>query len=214
MASNRRARSPEDKQERQAQILAAALALWGERTLAGFTMAEVAARCGLSKGTLYLYFGTKEELLLALLEGQLIGWLDAIDAGLAADGTWDAERLAALLGDAAAGQPALARLLPLAASLEQNVRLAAFRAHKERLAARLARSAEGLQRRLPALAPGDAVWLLQQAYALLIGLGQLAAPPRHLAQVLSAEALAPLRVELGPALRRAVAAIARGLAAG
>ncbi|HMQ30994.1 MAG TPA: TetR family transcriptional regulator [Chloroflexaceae bacterium] len=215
MAGRQRARSPEDKQERRAHILATALELWGERTFTSFTMAEVAARSGLAKGTLYLYFATKEELLLALLESQLAGWFDDLDAGLAEGGPWDGERLAELICDAVDRQPALARLLPIAASiLEHNLPLATARAYKEGLLARSARSAARIEERLPHLARGDAVWLLQQVYALIVGLGQMADPAPLVAQILAAEPMAPLRVEFGPALRRAVATLLRGLAAG
>ncbi len=45
-------------------------------------MAELAARAGLAKGTLYLYYRTKEEVFLAVALDQLGGWLDALDAVL------------------------------------------------------------------------------------------------------------------------------------
>jgi AcrR family transcriptional regulator len=211
MSGTPRARSAEDKQERRAHILAAALELWGERTFASFTMAEVAARSGLAKGTLYLYFSTKEELLLALLEGQLAAWFAGLDAGLAADGPWDAGRVAALICAATEGQGELARLLPIASSiLEHNIPLEVARAYKERLLASSARSAALLEARLPALAPGDGVWVLQQVYALIVGLGQMADPSPVVRAALADERLAPLRTPFEPTFRRAITALIRG----
>lgn len=215
MAGRQRARSAEDKQQRRAQIIATALELWEAHTFAGFTMAEVAARTGLAKGTLYLYFATKEELLLALLEDLLGAWFDELDRGLAADGTWDGERAAALLVSALAHQPALIRLLPIAASiLEHNIPLDTARAYKAFLLERSTRSAALLAQRLPFLAPEDALWLLVQIYALIVGLGQMADPAPTVRQVLTEEAMAPLRVEFGPAFARSITTLLRGLERG
>lgn len=48
--------------ERPNEILEAALDVFAERGLAGARMDDIAARAGISKGTLYLYFSGKEEL--------------------------------------------------------------------------------------------------------------------------------------------------------
>lgn len=212
MSGTSRARSAEDKQERRAKILAMALDLWGKHTFASFTMAEVAARSGLAKGTLYLYFSSKEELLLALLEGQLDAWFDTIDAGLAADGPWESERAAALICAATEAQGALVRLLPIASSiLEHNIPLATARTYKEHLLKRSLRSAALLETRLPALAPGDGLWALQQVYALIVGLAQMADPAPVVRAALDDERLAPLRTPFEPTFRRAITALLRGM---
>lgn len=212
MSGTQRARSAEDKQERRAHILAAALELWAGRTFASFTMAEVAAGSGLAKGTLYLYFHTKEELLLALLEDQLAAWFDALDAGLGEGGAWTSERAAGLICAATEQQGALVRLLPIASSiLEHNIPLETARAYKELLLARSARSAALLEARLPELAPGDGMWVLQQVYALIVGLGQMADPAPTVRAALADEHLAPLRTAFEPTFRRAIAALLRGL---
>ena len=49
-------------EERPRQILDAALAVFGERGLAGARLDDIARRAGVSKGTIYLYFPNKEEL--------------------------------------------------------------------------------------------------------------------------------------------------------
>ncbi|NBX26398.1 MAG: TetR/AcrR family transcriptional regulator, partial [Planctomycetes bacterium] len=55
------------KQDRPAQLLAAGLDLFVERGYAGTRLDDVAARAGVSKGTLYLYFANKEELFKAVV---------------------------------------------------------------------------------------------------------------------------------------------------
>jgi AcrR family transcriptional regulator len=213
MTTKQRARSASDKQQRRDHILATALQMWGEHTFASFTMAEVAARSGLAKGTLYLYFATKEELLLALLEGLLDGWFADLNRGLTTGGSWDVPGAAELLYDALNRQRALTSLLPIAASiLEHNIPFATAHAYKAHLLERSTQSAALLEQALPFLAPGDGLWLLLQVYALIVGLGQMADPAPIVRQVLEEERMAPLRVEFGPAFYQSITTLLRGLA--
>ncbi|MBL8789894.1 MAG: TetR/AcrR family transcriptional regulator [Rhizobiales bacterium] len=65
----KRQRRPDD---RPAEILAAALSVFAEKGFSQARMEDVAARAGLSKGALYLYFPDKVALLKALVQ-QAIG---------------------------------------------------------------------------------------------------------------------------------------------
>jgi len=60
------------KQERPAELLAAALALFVERGYAATRLDDVAARAGVSKGTLYLYFENKEDLFKAVVRENIV----------------------------------------------------------------------------------------------------------------------------------------------
>jgi AcrR family transcriptional regulator len=60
------------KQARPAEIVAAALELFVERGFAATRLDDVAARAGVSKGTLYLYFENKEELFKAVVRESLL----------------------------------------------------------------------------------------------------------------------------------------------
>ena len=60
------------KEERPAELLAAALDLFVERGYAATRLDEVAARAGVSKGTLYLYFENKEELFKAVVRENIV----------------------------------------------------------------------------------------------------------------------------------------------
>ncbi len=63
------------KEARPHELLESALALFGEKGFSATRAEEVAARAGVSKGTLYLYYPSKEELLKAVIRenlGQLI----------------------------------------------------------------------------------------------------------------------------------------------
>ncbi len=211
MAIKQRARSETDKQQRRSHILATALAMWADHTFASFAMSEVAARSGLAKGTLYLYFQTKEELFLALLEQELQGWFDDLDAGLQSDipGSLHVTDLICTILDR---RSALTRLLPIAASvLEHNIPVDAARSYKAMLLDRSIRSAALLEQRLPFLDAGDGLWLLLQIYALVAGLGQMADPAPVVRDILAEPAMAPLRVSFNSAFRQSIKTMLRGL---
>jgi AcrR family transcriptional regulator len=55
------------KAARPAEIVAAAYAIFSERGYAAARLEDVAARAGVSKGTLYLYYANKEELFKAVV---------------------------------------------------------------------------------------------------------------------------------------------------
>src|SRR3982750_776017 len=56
------------KEARPAELLEAALTLFVEKGFAATRSEEVAKAAGVSKGTLYLYFPSKEELLKAVIQ--------------------------------------------------------------------------------------------------------------------------------------------------
>lgn len=60
------------KEARPAELLAAALEIFVERGYAGTRLDDVAARAGVSKGTLYLYYANKEELFKAVVRVGLV----------------------------------------------------------------------------------------------------------------------------------------------
>ena len=60
------------KEARPLELLDAALELFVERGFAATRSEDVAARAGVSKGTLYLYFPSKEELLKAVIRQKVV----------------------------------------------------------------------------------------------------------------------------------------------
>ena len=61
------------KEARPGELLDAALDLFVEKGFAATRVEEVAARAGVSKGTLFLYFQSKEELLKAVVRENISG---------------------------------------------------------------------------------------------------------------------------------------------
>lgn len=59
---------PDIQSERQAQILDAARLVFAEKGLSDARMEDIASACGLGKGTVYLYYKNKDDLILGLLQ--------------------------------------------------------------------------------------------------------------------------------------------------
>lgn len=71
---NQRARSAEQKALRRQAVLEAAETYFQEVGYEAFSMAQLGKRSGVAKGTLYLYFDTREALFLTLYEQSLMRW--------------------------------------------------------------------------------------------------------------------------------------------
>ncbi len=72
------------KEARPGELLAAALDLFVEKGYAGTRSEEVARRAGVSKGTLFLYFPSKEELFKAVVRDSIAGHFPEWNAELEA----------------------------------------------------------------------------------------------------------------------------------
>lgn len=66
------------KEDRPADICAAALAVFAEKGFAGARIEEIAKRAGLSKGAVYLYFPTKEAVFRAVVRDAVAPNIEAI----------------------------------------------------------------------------------------------------------------------------------------
>jgi TetR/AcrR family transcriptional regulator, fatty acid metabolism regulator protein len=73
------------RQERQALILQAAEEVLMEKGYHETSIEEIASRVGIAKGTVYLHFASKEELVFALFEQDLEKFLQLVDSTIASE---------------------------------------------------------------------------------------------------------------------------------
>ena len=166
-----------DKQARRDAILRAASALFvaGGGDLLP-SAARIAEAAGLAKGTVYLYFDTREEIFAVLLLEGWIALMDDVDRVFRMAKGRRAGKVAAFLATYVAFLARHPELLPLDALsygvLDGNLRsekLSAFkRTSSERLAA-VGATVDGALR----LSAGRGIQLLTRSYALTRGLWQL-----------------------------------------
>ena len=212
MVIKQRARSSKDKQARREHLLKVALELWNENTFSSFTMNQVATRAKLAKGTTYLYFQTKEELLLALLTQELEDWFKSLNQTLEHQHSWNAVQIAEVISHSFQDRITLRRLITIQASiLEHNISFEAALAFKGFLLLQAATTSQLLEQALPFLHSGEGVLILQRINALVLGLGQLAEPSEIVKTVLEQEDLKPLRVDFELQLKQTLEAMFKGL---
>jgi AcrR family transcriptional regulator len=87
MARTQRSPWRRRKDARPAEILTAALECFGQRGFAATRLTDVAARAGVTKGTLYLYFPSKQELFKAVVRAALIPNIEKLEASIGAVNT-------------------------------------------------------------------------------------------------------------------------------
>ena len=181
-----RARKDEDKQERRQAMVDVAWRMFQESPYSTITMADIAEKSGLAKGTVYLYFETREELFLAVQLQQLEECFAAVDDRLDHGGpAWTIDQIVALTSDSLRVRPALARLLALLPGvLEHNIDFDTALNFKRILLGHMVETGARLEKALPFLSPGHGSHLILRLHALVTGFQQMADPVPVLKRVL------------------------------
>jgi AcrR family transcriptional regulator len=191
----RRARAVEQKAERREAILdAAERMLLQSGAYAAIRMDRIAHRLGLAKGTLYLYFDTKEALFLAVMHRAFAFFFDQAEARIEVGRSTRPAVATAILAalDATPALPCLASVLHTA--LEHNVGDAEVAAFKHFLRERVTRLGTRIDRAL-GWPGGSGAVLLLRFHVLLIGLHHVSTPSRVVTRVLADDALALFRID-------------------
>lgn len=200
----KRALDTAQKSQRRAAIVRAAEALLQRDPAARFSV-EALARCaGLAKGTVYLYFRTREEVLLALHEQQLHALFDVLARALERPRANARSVVRAGLRHHA-GHP---EFYPLAGRcrdmLDTNVGAEAALAFHLALAQRLATLGRRVETLYPGLRAGEGAALLINSYALIVGLWQQADIPPVLREAMVRPDLKVFRMDFEAQLERAL----------
>lgn len=174
MTIHKRARSDSQKQIRRQVIIDEAWQRFQSIGYDSINMLDIAKQIGLAKGTLYLYFATKESLFLAVLEVQFSEWFDALDAGLQAIPSADSEAVSGLIVETLASRTSLVRLFAIShVILEHNVDYESVHRYKRLLLERVRQTGSHLERVLPFLHEGQGAELARRVYTLLLGVQQM-----------------------------------------
>jgi len=189
-----RATAPAAKSERRAAILDAAVDLLRVAPLGAFSVEALAHRAGLAKGTVYLYFGTREEVLLAVHAEHAQRLFDVLERALAAPKP-DTRRITRAVVRHLQAHP---EFLPLAATcrsmLETNISIEAALAFKLNIGARLGPLGARVETLYPQLPRGQGAPLLMASYGMMLGLWQIAEPPDCLEQAMALPEMRMFRI--------------------
>lgn len=191
-----RATNSEDKLAKRQIILTAALQIFKRTSYNEVTMSAIADKTKLAKGTLFLYFPTKEELFLALMEAQLIEWFDAVDAELdMLKGQSPISEISSLIANSLKERGEFTRLLAIHSTiLEQNVSYKSIFKHKQIIMQRLAGTGSRLEKSLSFLQAGQGAHFILQCQALVVGLWHLTDPSPVASAVIEKEGLTAFKL--------------------
>lgn len=129
----KRALTPEQKSDRRDTLLVTAKTLFMDAGYEGFSMGLLSKRAGVAKGTLYLYFGTKEEVLLSLYSLEFERFCSELTAGISSVMT-DAEFISRIYETSVSDPLFLALHARLGTVIEQNISIDALIISKRAMA--------------------------------------------------------------------------------
>ncbi len=205
----KRARTPEAKEKRRERLLEIAQKLF-EQDEQSLTMDRLAKSSGLAKGTMYLYFKTKEEVLLALYEQEFAAWLNQLRSLTITKGVpRGAEALTQLILESAESQETLFHLSArLQSIIEQNISVSRALEFKRWLLLELRQAGVLIESSL-SLKPGkdEGLRLMLRLHAYISGLWQLAYPSSVVQEVLEKKELMALRVDFKSEFKKGLSAL-------
>ena len=210
----KRARTPEAKEKRRERLLEVALKLF-EQDEDSLSMDRLAKASNLAKGTMYLYFKTKEEVLLALYEQEFAGWLDQMKSLIATRGVPQGpEALSQLILESTESQETLFHLSArLQSIIEQNISVTRALEFKRWLLGELRQAGLMIESALT-LKPGkdEGLRLMLRLHAYISGLWQLAHPSSVVQEALEKKELAALRIDFKTEFRTGLRALCESAA--
>lgn len=187
-----RARSPQQKAERRADILAAAAQAFEKDRFQAIALAGIARQAGVTKAALYRYFPSKEALFLALYLAELES---LTQSNMPAD-----KPLCQLLADILVARPLFCRLTAILHSvLEQNLDSDAAREFKLILLQHFATLSERLQQRY-GLEAAQVNRFLLQVQQSIIGCWVMSHPAPAIDELMEKAPLNVFRVHFAEAL--------------
>lgn len=208
-----RARDPEQKAQRREELLGAARTLLTTEGLAGVGLSAIARAAGLAKSNVYRYFGSREEILMALLADDAFAWLAEFEREIAPlAGRNDATQVAAILARTISAHALTCQLIAVVAGvLEHNTSAAAAAEFKQQMLDLSIRIRNAIHAALPAIPIDRVIAFVRYLHALIAGLWPMAHPAPMMAPLLRRPEYASLASDFETDLRGCLRPLLDGL---
>lgn len=181
----KRACTAESKGYRKQTILDAATALFFEDPSSLPTVSEIAKRCGIAKGTVYIYFSTKEQIFLNIIEELFTEFIKSADTFVlnSIKSEHPIESIVNDLCDYSAENRTMVNLAGMSNSIiEHNIDIDSAYEYKKNIQIQLFGLGETMQKTLGY----DKIFsssLFLRTYAIILGVWQLCNPPKKVQQI-------------------------------
>jgi AcrR family transcriptional regulator len=206
-----RAVAVEDKEARRHAILDAAEKLFLRHPARMASVAEVAQAARLAKGTVYLYFPSKEEMLLALHERHTRAFFARFMELMASEEPIGFDEIFEVAHAHFIAPPgSLALTSWCFAMMDRGMPIEAAVAFKVRVGDVVGAAGTALERHFPTLKPGDGARLLQHSLSLIIGLWQFVHPNQRFARALDRAGAKVFMRDYDQEIRKAIYALWSG----
>ena len=186
MVIKKRAISEKDKKKRKEKILKTAWNLYKQTDGQLPTVSVIAQKSGLSKGTFYLYFKTKEEIFLQLYLHKLQEWHESVADKLDRCSRNISEvEFAEIITDYVIKNPLLLKMGSLVkAVLEENTDEKIVVETKMQIARLLECCGQLTCQNFSGVTQNQAIQIHMRIYALIFGLWQITSSPKHIRKML------------------------------
>ncbi|EMY62203.1 TetR/AcrR family transcriptional regulator [Leptospira terpstrae] len=166
----KRAVLEKDKLSKRTSILQSAAFLLQKKDWAELSMDEVAKRAKIAKGTLYLYFPTKEDLCLRVHSADYEAWFLDMEVFLSETKSIDADFFSKWFVNSMDRHVRFLKLLPIVPTiLEKNASIATIREFKLSLKEQISKILPLLIQAFPFLNEQSGFLFLMQCHALAVG---------------------------------------------
>lgn len=211
MAIKQRAISDEEKVERRESILAAALELLAKHDYHDISIANIARKAGVAKGTIFLYFRTREELFLQLQIREYKSWFNDINDRIRGLKKTSLEEFVEVLASSVGGHSRLIQLIPiLHVVLERNIDYKTALEFKRFLLSEIQVTGALIEQCLPFLREHDGARFLLDLQILMVGLIDASHPAPLVEQAIRKEGLEVLLVNFEEKLREMLTLMLNG----
>ena len=212
MVTKTRAISEKDKLKRKEKILKTAWKLYKKKDGKLPAVSLIAQKTGLSKGTVYLYFKTKDEIFLQLFMHQLREWHESVASKLQDHkGNISITEFAKILTDYVVKNPLLLKIGSIARGvLEENTDERVIIDTKMQIAQLLEGCGQITCRIFPVLTVNQAVKIHLRVYALIFGLWQTTSNPPHIRRALKKAEIKTFEPDFPESVVESVATFLKG----
>jgi len=174
-----------DKLTKRQQLIDHASTLLLKKDFTKISMNDVAKTARIAKGTLYLYFQTKEELYLEILKADYHEWFQALHGFLNQTKIIERKDFVRWIIESLRARPRFVKMLPMSATiLEQNVSEACISQYKIALSNWITTSIAPLEKALNLTAPSEVMLILLQIHIVAVGAWSLGFPNEQVQAVI------------------------------
>lgn len=206
-----RARAEVDKAVKKKSISDSAMDLFRNNNGVMPTVVQIAQHAGMGKGTVYLYFSSREEIFLDLLSEGLESWINHIDSSVSGEKYVAVDTIVEATCSYIECHSELLSLASMMNSiLEKNIELEKVVSFKQNLLDHLRKVAANITSHFPELLEDKSAMIILNGYALILGLWQLSSLPDTVQKMLQEREMDILNVDFGREIRNSLKALWHG----